>query len=327
MLNIEGGVDIDAGAEQLLHILPAFLVAAAGSIGVGQLIHHYDGGLAFEQAIQVHLLQSLLAVVMQFAWLDGELVEQRQGLLAPVGLDHADENVDSFPGLFPYRLQHGVGLAYAGGGAEEDLQLALVFLFQACQQGVGPSLITHPRAPASCLPARHPPVPHHAFLYSCFMPASKAPACTSSRIPVLLLHACQQGTRFYHITHHHPYGATAGSVRQSGSPSNSGQPGAPSCVLVLIEQQIQLEDVDHLGAKDTSLCGRLDLLRQGSGIQPALLGDAIHLGQHRRPGADEGPGRSLSGSAWRGTGNYPGPWQIRCAGGARPGCWRRCLWW
>ncbi|MNG81952.1 hypothetical protein D3C79_406200 [compost metagenome] len=280
MLHVEGGVDVYAGAEQLLHILPAFLVAAAGGIGVGQLIHHYDGGLAFEQAIQVHLLQSLLAVVMQLAWLDGELVEQRQGLLAPVGLDHADENVDSFPGLFPYRLQHGVGLAYAGGGAEEDLQLALVFLFQACQQGVGPSLITHSRAPASCLPARHPPVPHHAFLYSCFMPASKAPACTSSRIPVLLFHACQQGTRFYHITHHHPYGATAGSVRQSGSPSNSGQPGAPSCVLVLIEQQIQLEYVDHLGAKDTSLCRRLDLLRQGSGIQPALLGDAIHLGQH-----------------------------------------------
>ena len=71
-------------------------MAAAGGIGVGQLIHHHDGGLAFEQAIQIHLFQPLLAVVMELAWLDGELVEQRQGLLAPVGLDHADENVDPF---------------------------------------------------------------------------------------------------------------------------------------------------------------------------------------------------------------------------------------
>lgn len=47
----------------------------------------------------------------------------------------------------------------------------------------------------------------------------------------------------------------------------------------MIELQVQLENVDHLRAKDTSLCRRLDLLRQPNGIQPPLPGDPIHLGQ------------------------------------------------
>ena len=47
----------------------------------------------------------------------------------------------------------------------------------------------------------------------------------------------------------------------------------------MIELQVQLENVDHLRAKDTSLCRRLDLLRQLNGIQPPLPGDPIHLGQ------------------------------------------------
>ena len=33
-------------------------------------------------------------------------------------------------------------------------------------------------------------------------------------------------------------------------------------------------------AKDTSLCRRLDLLRQQGGIQPSLLGHSVHLSQH-----------------------------------------------
>ena len=41
----------------------------------------------------------------------------------------------------------------------------------------------------------------------------------------------------------------------------------------MIELQVQLENVDHLRAKDTSLCRRLDLLRQlGRGSAP-LPGD------------------------------------------------------
>lgn len=149
VLHVEGGVDVDTGPEQLLHILPALLVAAAGGVAVGQLVHHGDGGFAGQQAVQIHLLQPLLAVQVQLARLDGELVEQGQGLLATVGFHHPDQDVDPLPGLFPHRLQHGVGFAHAGGRAEKHLQLAPVLLFQARQQGVRPHLITHPRAPVA----------------------------------------------------------------------------------------------------------------------------------------------------------------------------------
>ena len=149
VLHVEGGVDVDAGTEQLLHILPALLVAAAGGVAVGQLVHHGDGGFSCQQTVQIHLLQPLLAVQVQCARQDGELVEQGQGLLAAVGLHHPDQDVDSLPGLLPHRLQHGVGLADAGGRAEKHLQLAPVLLLQARQQGVRPHFITHPRAPVA----------------------------------------------------------------------------------------------------------------------------------------------------------------------------------
>jgi hypothetical protein len=55
---------------------------------------------------------------------DFEPVEQRLGLGPAVGLDHADHDVDSRfpPGVGA--LQHLVGLADPGSGADEDLQPA-----------------------------------------------------------------------------------------------------------------------------------------------------------------------------------------------------------
>ena len=46
MLDIDRGVDIDAGGEQLLHILPALLVPGAGGVGMGQFVHQDDLRLA-----------------------------------------------------------------------------------------------------------------------------------------------------------------------------------------------------------------------------------------------------------------------------------------
>ncbi len=220
MLDVECAIDVDTCVEQLLHILPALLVAAAGGVAVGQFVHHGDGWLARQQAVEVHLLQPLLTVHVDLARLDGEFVEQGQGLLTAVGLHHADQDVDPLLGLFPHRLQHGVGLAHAGGGPEKDFQLALVLLLQTCQQGVSPYLITHA----------------------------------------------------------YPYRANCPRRKWRSTPDRQG---APSGALLMIQLQVQLENVDHLRAKDTSLCGRLDLLRQLGGIQSTFSGDAIHLRQHR----------------------------------------------
>ena len=46
MLDVEGGPHVDAGAEQFFHVLPAFGVARAGHVAVGQFVHQYHGRMA-----------------------------------------------------------------------------------------------------------------------------------------------------------------------------------------------------------------------------------------------------------------------------------------
>ena len=55
---------------------------------------------------------------------DLETVEQRLGLLPPMRLDHADDNVVAVLASRLRLLQHFVGLADAGRGADENLELA-----------------------------------------------------------------------------------------------------------------------------------------------------------------------------------------------------------
>ena len=62
------------------------------------------------------------AIVDLPAGQDLQPVEQGFGVAPPVGLDDADDDIDLFPPLVVGGLQHGEGLADAGGGAEKDLQ-------------------------------------------------------------------------------------------------------------------------------------------------------------------------------------------------------------
>ena len=81
------------------------------------------------------------AVLDRPARQDLEAAQQRLGLGAPVRLDAADDDVDALGALLAGRLEHGVGLADAGGGAEEDLELAACLagflLLDAGEQLVG----------------------------------------------------------------------------------------------------------------------------------------------------------------------------------------------
>ena len=61
--------------------------------------------------------------------------EQRLGLLAAMGLDHADDDIDSFAAFGLGGGEHFVGLADPGRGAQENLQAATRVLL-ASQQGV-----------------------------------------------------------------------------------------------------------------------------------------------------------------------------------------------
>ena len=124
VLDVDGGVDIDAGGEQLLDVEVALGVAAAGGVGVGKLVDEDEFRAAHKESFEIHLLEHP-ALVVDLAPRDHlEAAHQRSGLGAAVGFDDADHDIDA---VFQFRLrrdQHLVGLADTGSGAEEDLQPA-----------------------------------------------------------------------------------------------------------------------------------------------------------------------------------------------------------
>ena len=126
MLHIDGREDIYPGIQQLLDILPAFGMACAGDIAVRQLIHQYHGRSARQHAIEIEFRQPAATVEMVAHRLHRQTVEQCGGLGAAVGLDDTDQDIQPLCPQTLGFLQHGVGLADTGIGAEEDLQLAAV---------------------------------------------------------------------------------------------------------------------------------------------------------------------------------------------------------
>ena len=125
VLDVERRVDVDAGVEQLEHVLPALGVARAGRVGVRELVDEEQRRLARERGVEVELLELRARGTRPAArGSSSRPSEQRRGLGAAVGLDDADDDVDAvWRDQVARRLEHRVGLADARRGAEEDLQL------------------------------------------------------------------------------------------------------------------------------------------------------------------------------------------------------------
>ena len=173
VLDVHGRVDVEAGVEQLDHVLPALGVTAAGRVGVGQLVDEDQRRLAGQRAVEVELLQRGAAVLDGTARKDLEPAQQRLGLGPAVQLDVADHEVDTVIALLTGGLEHRVRLADAGRGAEEHLQLAATLsslqLLDAGQQriGIGPGGAhgasvapaglrrSHPAGPVAVPPEQH----------------------------------------------------------------------------------------------------------------------------------------------------------------------------
>ena len=148
VLNVDRGIDVDAGGEQLLDVLPPLGVARAGDVRVGQLVDQQEGGAARQGAVEVELLEDGTAILDRPSRQHLQALEQPRGLRAAVGLDEADDDVEALRALRAGGLEHGEGLAHAGRGAEEDLQLpaplARLFRADTPQQRIGVgSLMTH----------------------------------------------------------------------------------------------------------------------------------------------------------------------------------------
>ena len=122
MLDIERRPDIDARVEQFFDILPALRMPAFGRVGVGELVDDDELGPAFQRGVEVEFLDLAPCIVDDAARQDFEAAQSAPRVGAPVRLDEADDDIDAF---LPQQLrarQHGVGLADAGRGAEEDEQ-------------------------------------------------------------------------------------------------------------------------------------------------------------------------------------------------------------
>ena len=124
VLDVDGGIDVDAMGQQFLDVEIALGVAAAGRVGMGKFVDKGDLRSPRDQRIEVHLLQRLLLVGEPPARQHFEALQQRFGFRPAMGLDHADNDIDAsfLPGMGA--LQHFVGLADAGRGTDEDLELA-----------------------------------------------------------------------------------------------------------------------------------------------------------------------------------------------------------
>ena len=124
VLDIDRGIDVDAVAHQLFDVEIALRMAAAFGVGVGKLVDQHDLRPPRDDRIQVHFLERLAAVFDAAPGNDFEAFQQRLGFLAAVGLDHADDDVVAVLQPRVGLVQHFVGLADAGRGADENPQLA-----------------------------------------------------------------------------------------------------------------------------------------------------------------------------------------------------------
>ena len=134
MLHIHGRDHVDLGLQQLENILVALVVFAAFNVGVRQLVHQHHLGTAFEDGIDIHLLEDGAFVVDLLArhglHPGGELLRG----LAAMRLYHSDHHVFT-PALAANGLaQHGIGFADPGRISEKELEDAALLLYRGLLQ-------------------------------------------------------------------------------------------------------------------------------------------------------------------------------------------------
>ena len=101
-----------------------------------QLVDQAHLGLAADNGVDVHLLHGRAAILHLPPGNHLEILELRLGVAAAVGLHEADHHVEAAGPEPVSLLQHLVGLAHTGSGADVDAQPRAILLFDPRQQGV-----------------------------------------------------------------------------------------------------------------------------------------------------------------------------------------------
>ena len=126
MLNIERRPNVDPGFQQFGDVLPALRVAAAGRVGVRELVHQDDFGTAQKGGVQVKLAQRCVLMRHEphreaFQFL-GKLLCFRPAMW----FDVSGNDIKAPGVVFPCIREHGEGFADPGGHAEIDFEPALL---------------------------------------------------------------------------------------------------------------------------------------------------------------------------------------------------------
>jgi hypothetical protein len=121
MLHVHRRVDVDAGFQELLHILPAFDMSRPRGVGVRQLIHDDQRRMSRQRGVEIELVQLDRAILDDPVGEDVQTEQQRLRLRPAVRLDVSDQHVDALDGQRLGGFEHH-SLAHAGGIAEEDRQ-------------------------------------------------------------------------------------------------------------------------------------------------------------------------------------------------------------
>lgn len=137
VLDVERGEHIDAGIEQLHHVLPAFGVATARRIAVRKLVDQRQGGAAGKHRIDIHLVQRVALIGHGAARDDLERRDQRLGFGPAMRFDDRNHDIAARPQPLGTLPQHFEGLADAGGSAQENLQPAACLARGLLQQRIG----------------------------------------------------------------------------------------------------------------------------------------------------------------------------------------------
>ena len=76
VLDVDGGDDVDPGVEQLVDVLPAFLVARSRDVGVREFVDEGDLGSTGQDGIDVHVVKNGALVLAAAARHDLEASEE-----------------------------------------------------------------------------------------------------------------------------------------------------------------------------------------------------------------------------------------------------------
>ncbi len=170
VLDVDGGVDVDALLQQLLDIEIALRMPATRRVRVRELIDQGDLRSPGNDGVEVHLLQPLALVFDPLSRHGLQALKERLRLLPAMRLHDTDDDIVAVALARASCLQHRIGLADAGCRTDEHPELALAALLLPgnLQQGLrrGPLVVVAPlfRHHGFTLRTSHPNVAHPAVI-------------------------------------------------------------------------------------------------------------------------------------------------------------------